>query len=201
MSDEPRHDDHAVKAEILNDLDLAAAASNNRARMHRLWARNDDLWRAAHWTEVARRTRQIHDAVAEGLLDRLAAEEDDDSYRNQYEFQAAWHTLRLYRGPDIFEPGEHDLIEVGHAAQCRTLPPGAVCWFAHDPCRDWWPVGYGTYRIRATQFINGGTEDGPNIQEGMDIQVLDETAGTWSDWHGPTRYASAADAAGEGTPV
>ncbi len=131
-----------------------------------------------------------------------ASAEDDDSYSSSTGAAFAWHTLRLFQGDHPFDPGLHNLYEVGHSAQCETLPPGASCWFAHDPHRHWWPAGdqYGTYRVRTTWWLIGTGRDGddPEPVEGFDTQVLDETTGTWSDWTGTTAGEAAANrAAGE----
>lgn len=186
MTNEPRPNRNAVRAEILGTLDLGEAAAENQARIHRLWAKPSDLETAAHYAEVARRTRRLR-TYAERILDFL--DEDDDSYSTSYDAQYAWHTVRLYSGEHPFgDPGPHDLVDVGHPSQCGTLPPGAVCWFNNEPHRDWWPAAHGSYRLRTIEFLVGGGPDGddPDVAQGMDIQVLDEATGAWSDWDGDT---------------
>jgi hypothetical protein len=112
--------------------------------------------------------------------------EDDGSYSDSSgESATSWHTIRLYHGEHLIDPGLHNLVDVTHADSCRTLPIGARCWYDVDPIRHWWPTIFGTYRIRLTSHINGGSEDGPNIELGMDIQALDDATGAWSDWDNP----------------
>lgn len=193
MNDQPAYNPHAVRADILRSLDLTAHAAEGYANYHS----NHDVdpgspALAAHHAQVGRVMRRLHALAGRGLLDHLGAvaDDEDDAYQSDYDARYAWHTIRLYRGPNLFDPGESDICDQFHPAQCATLPPGAVCWFNHDPCRSWWPAWdqHGTYRIRpGFQLVGGGPDgDDPDVQEYFDIQVQDETTGAWRDWHGRT---------------
>lgn len=97
---------------------------------------------------------------------------------------APWHTIRRYIGSSPFQDGEVRLWDVEHPEDCRALPRWTHCWFAQDPMRQWWPDALGTWRIRPAQVVNGGDEDGPNIEDTMDIQVFDDGRQDWADWTG-----------------
>jgi hypothetical protein len=72
----------------------------------------------------------------------------------------AWHTIRIFDGPDLLEPEKIvRQYEAYHPDECRTLPPGAACWLHHAPMREHWPTQPGSYRIRIETVITGGIEE------------------------------------------
>jgi len=102
--------------------------------------------------------------------------------------EAAWHVIRRYVGPDLFNAVDAELIEHTHPEECRHLPPWAVCWFNHEPYHSWWPVGLGTWRIRPVEWRTGAD----NYHQSMEIQAWDEATQTWHDWDGTTVGEAAA---------
>lgn len=151
---------------------------NESLHMHNLGEEKRQHGACAYcWLRAGRAIRALADA------NLVTAEQDDGSYAHPNgESETPWHTIRLHRGEHIIDPGLHELVDVTHAASCATLPVGAICWIEREPHRDWWPAAHGTYRIRLTTFISGGTEDGPDFAEGMDVQALDKATGRWSDY-------------------
>lgn len=199
MTDEPRINFNAVRADILRGLDLTAAAAEGYANYHRNHGDlPDSPVYAAHHDLLGKVMRRLQIVAGRGLLDHLAAAETDgdDSFETPYEARYVWHTIRLFRGPHLFDPVDGDFFEAFHPVQCSTLPPGADCWFTVDRRRHWWPTAdqHGTYRIRPGYQLVGGGPDGddPDTIQYWDIQALDETTGEWRDWRG--RTAGQADA-------
>lgn len=92
--------------------------------------------------------------------------------------QCAWHDLRIHDAPDSFT-GER--AEVTCPDECRRMPPGAVCWYIHEPWRAEWPTGPGTYRIRPYHHTVQRGEDG---DAEVEFQVLTWTAAAWLDRDG-----------------
>lgn len=125
-------------------------------------------------TVIQRPVGDWHELEDAGAPEQPAPDRDDTD--------AAWHTIRRYVGPDLFNAVDAELIETTHADECHHLPPWAVCWFDHEPHHSWWPVGLGTWRIRPIQWQTAPDD----YQLSMEIQAWDETTRTWHDWDGPT---------------
>jgi hypothetical protein len=74
----------------------------------------------------------------------------------------SWHTIRVFDGPELFDPDKISRQYEGyHPQECADLPPGAMCWFfAHDPgVMPGWPDEPGTYRVRLETHLVGGYEE------------------------------------------
>lgn len=91
------------------------------------------------------------------------------------EGQCAWHTLQIRDVPDSFTG---DRAEVTCPDECRQLPPGAVCWYVHEPRRAEWPTEPGTYRIRPYHHTVQRGEDG-DVEVEFQIQAWDSTVPCW----------------------
>lgn len=101
------------------------------------------------------------------------AEHDSLSYG---ESVTSWHEVRLFDGPDLFE-GDKIVRqwEVTHPDECRTLPPGALCWFYADEARGrlrgQFPDEVGAYRVRGETRIVGGHEE-PDYEDVLVFEPL-----------------------------
>jgi len=116
------------------------------------------------WARVMDDLVTFADEVYMPLADATKAPIDqptpDEEFFSCGESVTAWHTIRIFDGPDLFEP--HRIVrqyEELHPAECAALPAGAACWLHHAPMKEQWPTEPGTYRIRIETRITGGYEE------------------------------------------
>jgi hypothetical protein len=128
--------------------------------------RDDNTRWDGHTTDE--KYRRIADHAARLTRSRWSSTPDD--------VELPWHTLEHVIEPDLFTGEPTPGYRLLHPQECQYLPPGAVCWAAHDPMQGWWPAELGRYRIRPVTQCVGGYEE-PDYETHLEIEPETAAAG------------------------